>query len=266
MRLRCVAVTFFRGTARKIQSATQSTRLTGSQRRIALRFCSTLTNSFAISAPTPRHCGEQTVLETAICQETDVSSSDDQHATQTDLAVVIVPGKGDVTTCTFLLVPDFMVRRTLVRDTWCPTTCCFVIQMCSYVQVRPHRKPNDCLNQLVQLVKKFPEAFFMHTTAFFNAALRGAFAASAPAVAYARQLLHVRYDADRDSCELDGETALKWGLLDDVKTMPGPKKGGDSNIRFKCTLTDHVRHETPSHQTPRPRGDTWSTMCSEHPV
>ena len=212
------------------------------------------------------YCGEQTVLETAICQETDVSSSDDQHATQTDLAVVIVPGKGDVTTCTFLLVPDFMVRRTLVRDTWCPTTCCFVIQMCSYVQVRPHSKPNDCLNQLVQLVKKFPEAFFMHTTAFFNAALRGAFAASAPAVAYARQLLHVRYDEDRDSCELDGETALKWGLLDDVKTMPVPKKGVDSNIRFKCTLTDHVRHETPSHQTPRPRGDTWSTMCSEHPV
>ena len=125
---------------------------------------------------------------------------------------------------------------------------------------------HDCINQLVQLVKKFPEGFFMQTAAFFNAALRGAFAASAPAVAYARQLLHVRYDEDRDSCEIDGEPALKWGLLDDVKTVPRIKKRGDSNIRFKCTLTDQVRHETPSHPTPRPRGDTWSTMCSEHPV
>ena len=142
-----------------------------------------------------------------------------------------------------------------------------MIHMCSYVQVRPHGQPANCIKQLVQLVKKFPEGFFMHTTAFFNAALRGAFAASAPAVAYARQLLHVRYDADRDGCEVDDEAALKWGLLDDVKTMPGPnKKKGDSNIRFKCTLRDQVRHETPSHQTPRPRGDTWSTMCSEHPV
>ena len=94
--------------------------------------------------------------------------------------------------------------------------------MCSYVQVRPHGQPADCIKQLVQLVKKFPDGFFMHTTAFFNAALRGAFAASAPAVAYARQLLHVRYDADRDECEVDDEAALKWGLLDDVKTMPGP--------------------------------------------
>ena len=79
--------------------------------------------------------------------------------------------------------------------------------MCSYVQVRPHRKPHDCINQLVQLVKKFPEGFFMQTAAFFNAALRGAFAASAPAVAYARQLLHVRYDSDRDNCEIDG---VQW--------------------------------------------------------
>ena len=65
--------------------------------------------------------GDETALEKAICHEMEVSSSDDQHASQTDLAVVIVPGMGDVTTCTFLLVPDFMVRRTLVRDTWCPT-------------------------------------------------------------------------------------------------------------------------------------------------
>ena len=65
--------------------------------------------------------GDETALEKAICQEMEASSSDDQHASQTDLAVVIVPGMGDVTTCTFLLVPDFMVRRTLVRDTWCPT-------------------------------------------------------------------------------------------------------------------------------------------------
>ena len=69
----------------------------------------------------PSSQGYDSVLEEAICQETDVSSSDDRHARQTDLAVVIVPGMGDVTTCTFLLVPDFMVRRTLVRDTWCPT-------------------------------------------------------------------------------------------------------------------------------------------------
>ena len=69
----------------------------------------------------PSSQGYDSVLEEAICQETDVSSSDDRHARSTDLAVVIVPGMGDVTTCTFLLVPDFMVRRTLVRDTWCPT-------------------------------------------------------------------------------------------------------------------------------------------------
>ena len=69
----------------------------------------------------PSSQGYDSVLEKAICQETDVSSSDDRHARSTDLAVVIVPGMGDVTTCTFLLVPDFMVRRTLVRDTWCPT-------------------------------------------------------------------------------------------------------------------------------------------------
>ena len=69
----------------------------------------------------PSSQGYDSVLEEAICQETDVSSSDDRHASPTDLAVVIVPGMGDVTTCTFLLVPDFMVRRTLVRDTWCPT-------------------------------------------------------------------------------------------------------------------------------------------------
>ena len=129
-----------------------------------------------------------------------------------------------------------------------------MIHMCSYVQVRPHGQPAECIKELLRLVKKFPDGFFMHTTAFFNAALRGAFAASAPAVAYARQLLHVRYNADRDECPDDDEAALKWGLLDDVKTMPGPKKRGDSNIRFKCTLTDQVRHETPSHQTPRPRG------------
>ena len=135
------------------------------------------------------------------------SSSDDQHAHQTDLAVVIIPGMAG--TCTFLLVPDFMVRRTLVRDTWCPTTCCFMIHMCSYVQVRRHRQPADCINQLVQLVKKFPEGFFMQTAAFFNAALRGAFAASAPAVAYARQLLHVRYLEDRDNCESAGEQSPK---------------------------------------------------------
>ena len=78
--------------------------------------------------------------------------------------------------CTFLLVPDFMVRRTLVRDTWCPTTCCFMIHMCSYVQVRPHGQPAECIKELLRLVKKFPDGFFMHTTAFFNAALRGAFA------------------------------------------------------------------------------------------
>ena len=84
----------------------------------------------------------------------------------------------------------------------------------------------------------------MHTNAFFNAALRGAFAASASAVAYARQLLHVRYDAERDDCKVDDEDALKWGLLDDVKTVPGPtKKKADSNIRFKCTLTEEVRHK-----------------------
>ena len=69
----------------------------------------------------PSSKGYDSFLEEAICEETDVSSSDDRHASQTDLAVVIVPGMGDVTTCTFLLVPDFMVRRTLVRDTWCPT-------------------------------------------------------------------------------------------------------------------------------------------------
>jgi hypothetical protein len=148
--------------------------------------------------------GDETALEKAICQETEVSSSDDQHASQTDLAVVIVPGTGDVTICMFLLVPDFMVRRTPVMDTWFPTPCCFMIHMCSYVQVRRHRQPHDCINQLVQLVKKFPEGFFMQTAAFFNAALRSAFAASAPAVAYARQLLHVRYNEDRDSCEIDG--------------------------------------------------------------
>ena len=84
-----------------------------------------------------------------------------------------------------------------------------MIHMCSYVQVRPHGQPAECIKELLRLVKKFPDGFFMHTTAFFNAALRGAFAASAPAVAYARQLLHVRYDEDRDSCEIDGEPALK---------------------------------------------------------
>ena len=62
------------------------------------------------------------------------------------------------------------------------------------------------VKQLVKLVKKFPEAFFMQTSAFFNAALRGAFAASAPAVSYARQLLHVRYVEARDDCEIDGHT------------------------------------------------------------
>ena len=113
--------------------------------------------------------------------------------------------------------------------------------------------------------RNFPEAFFMQTTAFFNAALRGAFAASAPAVAYARQLLHVRYVAARGDCEIDGEDPLKWGLLDDVKTVPRIKRRGDSNIRFKCTLIDEPRHETPLHPTPRPRGDTWSTTCAEHP-
>ena len=141
-----------------------------------------------------------------------------------------------------------------------------MIHMCSYVQVRPHGQPAECIKQLLRLVKKFPDGFFMHTTAFFNAALRGAFAASAPAVAYARQLLHVRYLEDRDNCESAGEQSPKWGLLNDVNTVPRVKKKGGSNIRFKCTLTDEVRHETPSHQTPRPRGDTWSTMCSEHPV
>ena len=60
-------------------------------------------------------------LDFAVRNHIAVSSSDDPLANQTDLAVVIVPGMGDVTTCTFLLVPDFMVRRTLVRDTWCPT-------------------------------------------------------------------------------------------------------------------------------------------------
>ena len=75
--------------------------------------------------------GYETALEKAICHEMSASSSDDQHAHPTDLAVVIIPGMAG--TCTFLLVPDFMVRRTLVRDTWCPTTCCFVIHMCSYV-------------------------------------------------------------------------------------------------------------------------------------
>ena len=88
--------------------------------------------------------------------------------------------------------------------------------------------------------KKFPEGFFMQTAAFFNAALRGAFAASAPAVAYARQLLHVRYLEDRDNCESAGEQSPKWGLLNDVNTVPRVKKKGGSNIRFKCTLTDEV--------------------------
>ena len=71
----------------------------------------------------------------------------------------------------------------------------------------------------------------MQTTDFFNATLRGAFAASAPAVAYARQLLHVRYVPARDECGIDGSGALKWGLFDDVRTVPGKaKKAPDSNI------------------------------------
>ena len=109
------------------------------------------------------------------------ASSDDPYSHPTDFAVVIVPGMRDDTKCTFLLVPDFMVRRTLVMDTWCLTTCCFMIYMCSYVQVRPHAQPAEYFRQLVILVKKFPEAFFMHATAFFNAALRGAFALLLPA-------------------------------------------------------------------------------------
>ena len=116
-----MAVPFFRGTATKMEPATQSTRLTGYQRRIALRFCSTLTNSFAISAPTPRHRAMILSSRRQFARKrTSVAVTIDMHV-QTDLAVVIVPGMGDVTTCTFLLVPDFMVRRTLVRDTWCPT-------------------------------------------------------------------------------------------------------------------------------------------------
>ena len=102
-----------------------------------------------------------------------------------------------------------MVRRNLAMDTWCPTTCCFLIHMCSYVQVRPHDQAAVCFRQLVKMVKRFPEAFFMQATAFFNATLRGAFAASAPAVAYACQLLHVRFVPARDECGIDGSDALK---------------------------------------------------------
>ena len=134
------------------------------------------------------------------------------------------------------------------------------------VQVLPNDRTTVCFRQLVKMAETFLEAFFMQATAFFNATMRGAFSASAPTVAYARQLLHVRYLEDRDNCESAGEQSPKWGLLNDVNTVPRVKKKGGSNIRFKCTLTDEVRHETPSHQTPRPRGDTWSTMCSEHPV
>ena len=63
------------------------------------------------------------------------ASSDDPYSHPTDLAVGIVLGMRDDTKFTFLLVPDFMVRQTLVIDTWCPTTCCFLVHMCSYVQV-----------------------------------------------------------------------------------------------------------------------------------
>ena len=137
------------------------------------------------------------------------ANPDDSYSQPTDLAIVIVPGMADDTKCTFLLVPDFMVRRNVSMDTWCPTTCCFLIHMCSYVQVRPHDQAAVCFRQLVKMVKRFPEAFFMQATAFFNATLRGAFAASAPAVAYACQLLHVRFVPARDECGIDGSDALK---------------------------------------------------------
>jgi hypothetical protein len=63
------------------------------------------------------------------------------------------------------------------------------------VQVQPNDNTANCLRKLVAMVKMFPEEFFTHATAFFNATLRGAFSAGAPTVAYARQLLHARYVA-----------------------------------------------------------------------
>ena len=115
-----MAVPFFRGTDKNGPCNAVDTTY-----RISTADCAPILfdshQQFRNFGTDPSSQGYDSVLEEAICQETDVSSSDDRHASQTDLAVVIVPGMGDVTTCTFLLVPDFMVRRTLVRDTWCPT-------------------------------------------------------------------------------------------------------------------------------------------------
>ena len=84
------------------------------------------------------------------------------------------------------------------------------------VQVLPNDRTTVCFRQLVKMAETFLEAFFMQATAFFNATMRGAFSASAPTVAYARQLLHVRFVPARDECVIDRSDAPKWGLLDDV--------------------------------------------------